>query len=109
VSVSTSVTVIPVPRPTIVITPSPQQTTVNGTITFNVQVTVPQGIGILQTTINFCTSCPLPDGEFRSLGGASSAVVQKQYTTVGTKPVLVRVVDTTNQITEGTAVVTIVP
>jgi hypothetical protein len=97
------VTVIPVPRPTVIVTPTPQTQTVGGLITFNIQVTVPQGIGIQRTTINF------GDGEIRQLGGASSAVVQKTYATVGPKSVIVQVLDTTNQLTEGTAIVSIVP
>jgi adhesin/invasin len=101
--VSTSVNVIPVPRPTIIVTPSPQTQTVNGTITFNIQVTTAPGIGVQSTSINF------GDGEIRQLGGATSASVQKVYTTTGTKTVTVTVLDTTNLVTEGTTSVSITP
>jgi adhesin/invasin len=102
-TVSASVTVIPVPRPTVIVTPTPQTQTVGGIITFSIQVTVPQGVGIVSTSINF------GDGEVRQLGGASSVTVQKSYATTGQKLVTVTVVDTAGQSTEGTATVSITP
>lgn len=102
-TVSTAVTVIPVPRPTVLVTATPQTATVGSTITFNIQITAPPGIGIQSTTINF------GDGDVRLLGGASSASVQKVYATAGTRTVTVSVLDTTGQITEGTTTVSITP
>jgi PKD repeat protein len=103
VSVSTTVNVIPVPRPTVIVTATPQTQFVNGTINFNIQVTVPQGIGVQRTRIDF------GDGEVRELGGATSTTVQKQYTTPGQRTVRVTVTDTANQDTEGTTNVSITP
>jgi hypothetical protein len=102
-SVSTSVTVIPIPRPTIIVTPTPQTQTVGGTINFEIRITVPAGIGVQNTTINF------GDGQTQSLGGATSATVPHQYTTQGQKLVTVTVLDTANQSTEGTTTVSITP
>ena len=102
-SVSTAVTVIPVPRPTVIVTATPQTATVGSTITFNIQITAPPGIGIQSTSINF------GDGDVRLLGGASSASVQKVYTVQNTYTVTVTVLDTTGQTTEGTTTVSITP
>jgi PKD repeat protein len=101
--VGTFVSVIPVPRPTIVITPTPRSATVNDTINFSIQVTVPAGIGIQNTTISF------GDGTSQSLGGAATANVPHDYATAGTKLVTVTVLDTTGQTTEGTTTVSITP
>jgi hypothetical protein len=105
-SVSSSVTVIPVPRPTIVITPTPPTQVIGGSISFAIQITVPAGIGVTRTRIDF------GDGEVRELGGATSTVVQKVYgppnTTAATSyTVRVFVTDTASQVTEGTTTVTI--
>ena len=62
-SVSTTVTVIPVPQPTILITYSPVPARVNAPTTINILVTVPQGISVRSTAINF------GDGTSASLGG----------------------------------------
>ena len=101
--VSTGVTVIPVPRPTVVVTPTPQTATVNGTITFNILITTANGIGVESTTIAF------GDGTSADLGGATSASVPKQYSTQGQKQVIVTVVDTAGQTTQGTTSVSITP
>jgi hypothetical protein len=100
-TVSTGVTVIPVPRPTVIVTPTPQTQTVNGTINFNVQVTTPSGVGVQSTSISF------GDGTSADLGGATSANVPHQYTTTGQKQVIVTVLDTTGQTTQGTTSVSI--
>ena len=105
-SVSTTVTVIPVPRPTINITATPPTQVISGTINFAIQITLPAGIGVTRTRIDF------GDGEVRELGGATSTVVQKVYgpptTTAATSyTVRVFVEDTANQVTEGTTTVSI--
>ena len=105
-TVSTTVTVIPVPRPTINITATPPTQVIGGRIDFAIQITVPAGIGVTRTRIDF------GDGEVRELGGATSTVVQKVYgppttTTQTSYTVRVFVTDTANQVTEGTTTVTI--
>ncbi len=102
-AVSTSVTVIPVPRPTVLVTATPQTQTVNGLINVSIQITVPQGIGVVSTQINF------GDGDVRQLGGATSATVQKRYSVPGGYTIRVLVLDTTNEVTEGTTIVSITP
>jgi hypothetical protein len=102
-SVSTTVTVIPVPRPTVIVTATPPTQVFGVPISFNIQITVPAGIGVTRTRIDF------GDGEIRELGGATSATVQKSY---GAPPpfqytVKVIVTDTTGQDTEGTTTVSI--
>ena len=103
-SVSTSVSVIPVQRPSVNVTATPQTQFVNGTINFGIQVGASPGIGIVRTSINFGSG-----EETRQLGGATSITVQKQYTTPGTRLVTVTVVDTTGATTEGTTTVSITP
>ncbi len=103
-SVSTSVSVIPVQRPSVNVTATPQTQFVNGTINFSIQVVASPGIGIVRTSINFGSG-----EETRQLGGATSITVQKQYTTPGTRLVTVTVVDTTGATTEGTTTVSITP
>jgi len=102
-TVSTSVTVIPVPRPTIIITPSPVPGHVNTQTTLAIQVTLPAGISVQDLSINF------GDGQTADLGGATSASVPHVYTTQGTFTVTVTVLDTTGQITIGTTAVSIGP
>jgi adhesin/invasin len=98
---STAVSVIPVPQLAVVVTPSPQSIGVNGLITFNILVTVPAGIGVQNTSIDF------GDGEVRQLGGATSASVTKTYGTAGVRTVTVSVLDTAGRTTIGTATVSI--
>jgi PKD domain len=100
---SSAVSVIPVPQLAVVVTPSPQTIGINGLITFNVQVTVPAGIGVQNTSIDF------GDGEVRQLGGATSASVTKSYSTPGVRTVTVAVLDTAGRTTIGTATVSITP
>jgi hypothetical protein len=100
-SISTTVTIIPVPRPAINVTPTPPTQVAGGVVNFNIQVTVPQGIGVVRTRILF------GDGEARELGGAVSITVAKVYSTPGQYTVRVLVTDTTGQETEGTTTVSI--
>jgi adhesin/invasin len=101
-TVSTSTTVIPVPRPTIIITPSPVPGHVGGQTTLQIQVTLPSGISVQDLTINF------GDNQSADLGGATSASVPHVYTAINTYTVTVTVLDTTGQTTVGTAAVSIV-
>ena len=100
-TVSSTVTVIPVPRPTVLVTPTPPTQVAGGVVNFAIQITVPQGIGVVRTRIAF------GDGEVRELGGATSATVVKVYAMPGQYTVRVIVSDTTNQETEGTTTVSI--
>ena len=102
-SVSTSITVIPVPRPTIIITPSPVPGKVGTQTTLQIQVTLPAGISVQDLLIAF------GDGQTADLGGATSASVPHVYITQGTFTVTVTVLDTTGQTTVGTAAVSIGP
>jgi Bacterial Ig-like domain (group 1)/PKD domain len=103
ITVSTSVTVIPVPRPTIIITPSPVPGKVNTQTTLSIQVTLPNGISVQDLQIDF------GDNQSADLGGATSASVPHVYTTTGTFTVRVTVVDTSGQTTVGTTAVSIGP
>jgi Bacterial Ig-like domain (group 1)/PKD domain len=98
---STTVTIIPVPRPTIIITPSPVPGHVGAQTTLTIQVQLPSGISVQDLSINF------GDGQTADLGGATSASVPHVYTSVGSFTVTVTVVDTSGQTTIGTAVVSI--
>jgi hypothetical protein len=97
--VSTSVVVIPVPRPAIIITPQ-----ITGhQVTLNIQVTLAAGISVQDMSIDF------GDNQTADLGGATSASVPHTYTNPGSYTVRVTVLDTTGQTTIGTAAVTISP
>jgi hypothetical protein len=100
-TVSSPVTVIPVPRPTVLVTATPATQVAGGVINFAIQITVPQGIGVVRTRILF------GDGEVRELGGATSATVAKVYAVPGQYTVRVLVTDTTGQDTEGTTTVSV--
>ncbi len=99
----TTVTVIPVPRPTVTVTATPQTVVVNGTVTFNIQVLPPTGIGVQRTSISY------GDGVTEDLGGATSVTRTHRYTTSGQKAVTVTVLDTAGQTTEGTTSVSVTP
>jgi hypothetical protein len=103
VTQTTSISVIPVPRPTIIITPSPVPGKVNTQTTISIQVTLPAGISVQDLSVNF------GDGQTADLGGANSAAVPHVYTTQGTFTVTVTVLDTSGQVTTGTTVVSIGP
>jgi hypothetical protein len=103
VSNSTSISVIPVPRPTIIITPSPVPGKVNTQTTLAIQVTLASGITVQDLSVDF------GDGSSADLGGATSASVPHVYTATGTFTVKVTVLDTSGQTTIGTTAVSIGP
>jgi magnesium-transporting ATPase (P-type) len=100
-TVSTSVTVVATSNPTIVITPTvPVGHPVD--VTFQIQVTAPSGVGILEATIDF------GDGQTQNLGGLSGTVTLKHtYRNAGSYPVTLTVKDTLNRTTTGSTSVTI--
>jgi PKD repeat protein len=102
-TVSTAVTVIPVPRPTIIITFSAASFIHPATVNFVIQITAPQGVGIQDVTIDF------GDGTTSDVGGATGSLptIQHIYTAAGTFTVRVTVTDSTGTVTTGTTVVTI--
>jgi hypothetical protein len=102
-SISTTVTVIPVPRPGVIVTPTPQSVAAGGTVSFRIEITAAPGIGIQNATINFGDGTPT-----QSLGGASSVTVTHTYgLALGQKLVTVTVLDTAGQTTEGTTTVSV--
>ncbi len=103
VPVSTSVTVIPVPRPTIIVSQQPTPGHAGSPTNVNIQITFPTGITAQDTTIDF------GDGQTSDLGGATSASVPHVYAAVGNYSVKVTVLDTSGQITIGTGIVSIAP
>jgi adhesin/invasin len=101
--VSTVVSVIPVPRPSINIQATPGQTGTN-TATFTITVTAPSGIAIQDVTINF------GDGTSQDLGGAPTGTLSNiihTYASAGQKNVQVTVLDSAGQSTVGTTTVTV--
>jgi hypothetical protein len=98
-----AVSVIPIPRPAILITQSPVPGKVNTQTTITIQITLPAGIGAQDVIIDF------GDGEIRHLGGAISVAVPHTYTSTGTFPCKVDVLDTAGVTTEGTAAISIGP
>lgn len=102
-TVSTSVVVIPVARPTIIVTPTPQSAPGGSTIFFQIDIRAAAGISIQNVTINF------GDGRTQSLGGFTGIVtVPHQYAAgVQTYTVIVTVTDSTGQTTNGSTTVSI--
>jgi hypothetical protein len=102
-TVSTAVTVIPVPAPTVVITFSPVPARANAQTTFTIQVTVPSGISVVNTVIDF------GDGQSQNLGGltGSSPPIPHVYTQVGTFTARVSVTDSTGRTTIGSTSVSV--
>jgi len=97
---ATSVTVIPVAAVTIVITPNvPSSCTGTGTclVTFQIQVTPPTGISIIDAAVDY------GDGQGQELGGLNGSVtVQHPYTVHGvSETVTVTVTDTLNRQNRG--------
>lgn len=102
VSVSTVVTVVQAPQPTIIITYSPVPAKVNTTTTITIQVTVPSGLGVLNTTLDFGDGTD-PSG----LGGAVNATQPHVYTVQKTYTVTVTVKTTNNVTTTGTTAIAV--
>jgi hypothetical protein len=98
---SAPVTVIPIPRPSIIINASPQPGHVNTVTTISIQVTLANGVTVQDVTVGF------GDGGSADLGGATSAAVPHTYLTTGTFTITVTVLDTTGQTTVGTTVISI--
>jgi hypothetical protein len=102
--VSTTVTIIPVPRPTIIVTPDRQSAPGGSTITFSIRIEPPTGVGIQSVVIDW------GDGTSQSLGGVSGTVsVAHAFPAfpARTYTVTVTVTDTVGQTTSGTTVVSI--
>ncbi|MBI3490483.1 MAG: Ig-like domain-containing protein, partial [Acidobacteria bacterium] len=106
VTVSSFVTVIPVPNPTINITPAVPTGahTATTTVSFQIQVTAPVGVNITDATIDY------GDGASDSLGGLSGTVTKSHAYTAGSGAsfvVKVTVTDTLGRSTQGTATITL--
>lgn len=102
--VSTAVAVIPVPRPTIIITPTPQSAPSGTTFQFRIEITAPSGLAITNVVIDF------GDGTTQSLGGATGVLPAVPHTYTGaprTFSVTVTVTDSSGQTTVGSAIVSI--
>jgi hypothetical protein len=100
-TVSTSVTVVATSNPTIIITPT-VPVGHPADVTFQIQVTAPSGVGILEAVITF------GDGSSQSLGGLSGTVTLRHtYTAAGSYAVTLTVKDTLNRTTTGSTSVTI--
>ncbi|HEX7138249.1 MAG TPA: hypothetical protein VF219_10395, partial [Vicinamibacterales bacterium] len=104
VSQSTQVTVIPVQRPGIVITQSPNPGHSGFLTTLTIQITVPTGIGVQDVLVDFGDGIGKQD-----LGGQSSATLQYTWNTPTNRTfiVTVTVTDTSGQTTVAFASVAI--
>jgi len=102
-SVSTAVSVISPPTPTVIVTPSPQSAPGGSTITFTIDIRAPSGITIQNVIIEW------GDGQTQTLGGASGTItVTHPYPAgVRTYPVIVTVIDSTGTRTSGSTIVSI--
>jgi Big-like domain-containing protein/PKD domain-containing protein len=104
VQVSTTVTVIATPTPTVIITPSVPATSggATTTVSFQLQVTPPSGVGIVNAVLNF------GDGQSAQLGGLNgTTTVQHGYTQKGPATVSLTVTDTLGRTTQGTATINV--
>jgi hypothetical protein len=104
VTQTTQVTVIPVQRPGIQITQSPNPGHSGVPTTLTIQVTVPTGIGVQDLLVDF------GDGQTADLGGTTSIQLQHIYNApVGGSTFTVRatVLDTSGQATVGFAVISV--
>jgi hypothetical protein len=105
ITVSTFVTVISVPSPTINITPSvPTIHSATTNVTFTVQVTPPTGVGIKNATIDF------GDGHTDGLGGLNGTITKIHgYVAASGTPftITVTVEDTLGRFTSGTTSITL--
>jgi hypothetical protein len=102
-TVSTAVSVISPPTPTVIVTPSPQSAPGGSTITFTIDIRAPSGITIQNVIIDW------GDGQTQTLGGASGTItVTHPYPAgVRTYPVIVTVIDSTGTRTSGSTIVSI--
>jgi hypothetical protein len=102
-TVSTAVSVISPPTPTVIVTPSPQSAPGGSTITFTIDIRAPSGISIQNVTIDW------GDGQTQTLGGASGTITLTHTYAAGvhTYPVTVTVTDSTGTRTSGSTIVSI--
>ncbi len=103
-TVSSVVTVIAATSPSVIVTPTvvPTVHAAQMPVTFQVQITVPNGVGVQNVTINF------GDGVTSSLGGLTgTTTVQHTYTQAGSFQVTVSVTDTLGRTTLGQTSVTL--
>ena len=77
--------------------------TVGESITFTITITPPTGVSIRSASIDY------GDGQSDELGGATSATRVHVYKTKGTKKVVVDVLDTAGQNSEGSTTIVIAP
>jgi len=103
VSVSTSVTVIQVARPTVIVTPTPQSAPGGSTINFQIDIRAASGVNIQNVKIEF------GDGATSNLGGFTGIVNVSHPYPAGarTYTVTVTVTDSTGQSTSGTTTISI--
>ena len=101
--VSTTVVVTEVPRPSIVVNPTPTSQTVNGSVSFAITITAPTGVSIVTASIDY------GDGQVDELGGATSVTKTHTYKTTGTKTVVVSATDTTGRTSTGSTSVVVTP
>jgi adhesin/invasin len=101
--VSTAVTVVPTPLPTIIITPSvPTTSTPTVTVTAQVQVTAPTGVNVVEASIDW------GDGQSQKLGGLNgSATLTHQFSQHGPATIALTVKDTLNRTTQGFATINV--
>jgi hypothetical protein len=104
--VSTSVTVVPVPSPTVNVTANvPSTHSAKPIVTFTITVTPPSGVGIRNATINF------GDGATDGLGGLNGTLVKShQYSSPAggeNFTIVVTVEDTLGRTTQGTTSITL--
>ena len=103
-SVTSIVTVIVATSPTIIVTPTvvPTVHAAQMPVTFQVQVTVAAGVGVVSVTMDF------GDNHTSSLGGLTgTANIQHIYMSAGSFPVVVSVTDTLGRTTQGQTSVTL--
>lgn len=93
-SATSTVTVVPVPIPTVLVTPSQPNPTTRRVVAA-IQVTMPTGIAVQRTTIDW------GDGVVQNLGAATSASPDHTYATAGTKSIRVTVRDSLGRDTIG--------
>ena len=100
---SSTVVVIPVARPTVIVTPTPQSAPGGSTISISINITVPNGIQIQNVHIDF------GDGFSQDLGGFSGVQTVPHPYPAGPRSytITVDVTDSTNTTTRGSAVVSI--